>query len=482
MCRRSPTHFINNWVDTFDPRVEPCHLPFSLYEFQEDLIEWITERYRTRTNGLLEKSRDMGATWCVVGWAVHSWLFKKGFVCRFGSRKEDLVDDGTLDSIFGKIRYVIERLPYFLKPKMKEKVDDTVLYIRHPTNHNQFVGESTNVGFGRGGRSSIVFLDEFAHVDHSEMVWASVKGNADCIIPLSSVNGKGNQFSYLRHETPMHIKSLHWSLHPKKSREWYEKEAAEMQPWQVAQELDISYERSKFGRIYRRFDTKWHLSNEIIQYKPEFEQAVSWDFGRAGMMAMLWLQIGPDNVTEVWNCFELSGWDIKFFLPIAKGEKPLEYQILDAPDRMKLDRVLAKIPPGYLWENVTHYGDHAGTAKTANSTRSCKDQIQAPPYGWTFKSSGKQGYDWRFECLDELLKMRYNVRTGKFTTKFLVSPDCKRFQDCMNNATWDSDNIHSDKINPKTDEFFHMVSAAEFFATNRFPVEKRSEGRSQTWR
>lgn len=479
LCRRDPKHFINNWVDTFDPRVAPFHFPFRLWPFQEELVDWLTESFERKENGLIEKSRDMGATWIAAAWAVHRWLFARAFIARFGSRKEDLVDDQTMDSIFGKIRYITQRLPWFLKPALK-KEHDSRLRIQNPWNKNMFVGESTNIGFGRGGRSSIVFLDEFAHVEHSEAVWASVKGNADCIIPMSSVNGKGNQFSWLRHESPIRVKTLHWTQHPFKDREWYDKQCLEMQPWQVAQELDISYEKSKHGKIYRRFDRVWHIAESPIPYKPEFEQAVSWDFGRAGAMALIWLQVSPTGVTEVWNCLELSGWDIDFFIPITFGKMPSHYRMLDKKDQFKVDACLKNIPPTYQPQFVTHYGDHAGTAKTANSTRSCKDAIRKA--GFDFKSSGRQGYDWRFDCLDELLKLKHSDQTGKFSSKFIISPTAQRMIDCLNNATWDSDNIHSDSIKPKNDEFFHMVSALEFFAINRFPLTKSGGVREQRWR
>lgn len=490
MCRRSPEHFINNWCDTFDPRREPYHLPFKLWSFQENYIQWLSERFKNRENGLVEKSRDMGISWLSSAWATWHFLFHKGFVCRFGSRKEDLVDDGTADSIFGKIRYLMQRLPKFLRPFKMQKDNDRYLYIKNPANGNLFIGESTNTSFGRGGRSSVVFLDEFAHVPHSEAVWASIKGNADCIIAMSSPNGMGNQFAWLRHETKIPVATYHWTVHPLKDRAWYEKESAEMKPWQIAQELDISYERSKHGKIYQRFDRAWHIAKESIPCKPEFEQWVTWDFGRAGAMAMIWLQVSPDGVTEAWNCFEFSGQDIDFFTPIAFGQRPVFYDILDAKDKKLVDQAVGKIPREYFDALIRHCGDHAGTAKTANSNRSCKDAIKRAgkkylhTEDFEFRSSGKQGYDWRFTCLDHLLRLepRHREHTTSFHSKFVVSPDCKRLIDCLNNATWDSENLHSDKINPKLDEFFHMVSALEFFAINRFPISKTPAPKAVQWR
>jgi hypothetical protein len=484
MCASSAVHFINNWVDTFDPREEISNLPFRLWGFQEDLCRWLDERMEKKSNGLIEKSRDMGVTWTACAWAIHRWLFHPGFVCRFGSRKESLVDDGTPESIFGKLRYILQRLPPFLRnfSMPKHKGFDSFLYLINPSNGSVCIGESTNVGFGRGGRSSMVFMDEFAHVQHSEAVWASVRNNADCIVAMSSVNGKGNQFAWLRHESPIAVHTLHWSKHPKKTREWYDKQAEEMHDWQIAQELDISYEKSKHGRIYNKFDRRWHVADELIPCKLDWEQAVAWDFGYADAMAMIWLQVGPRGNVEVWNCFELTGQDIDFFIPIIKGQEHVGFRLLDRKAIKFANQVLTKFPKEYKERcQPIQYGDNAGVAKTANSARSCKDAIEEA--GYTFKSSGRQGYDWRYDCLNHMLKLNYSQHKGQFESKFMVSPDCTRLIDCLNNATWDSENTHSDTIKPKHDEYFHMVTALEFFAINRFPLKGvRPSIKSQEWK
>lgn len=479
LCARDAAHFISTWCFTYDPRYRPFHFPFVLWQYQKDFCGFLEERFRAGENGLVEKSRDMGVTWTWVAWCLHKWLFEQSFTSLWGSRKEELVDDGTIDSLFGKARYLLSRLPETLKPILNDH-EDRHLVLQNPHNGNELVGESANLNFGRQGRYSMVFITEFAFVEHSEAVWAGVSETSNTCIVESNPNGKGNQFAWLRHETNIPVSTLHWTIHPRKDRGWYEKKCEQMQSWQIAQELDISYERSKFGRIYSRFDRAWHIADRVIECKIEWEQFVTWDFGRAGAMAMVWGQISPQGVVEIWNCFELQGYDIDFFLPIIKGDTPVHSAFLEAKDLKKLKATNQKIPKEYPDALPYCIGDHAGTAKTANSTRSCKDAIEEA--GYEFRSSGKQGYDWRFDCLDALLKLKYDTQTGKFRSRFLVSPDCKRLIDCMNNATWDSENLHSDSIKPKNDEYFHMVSAVEFLAINRFPIRSANTAKSQEWR
>lgn len=471
MCRRDPIHFINNWCLTFDPRVSPKHFPFNLYEYQLETIKWLDDRYKNKENGLIEKSRDLGATWMVSAWAVHKWLFDTGFSCLFGSRKEDLVDNQTLDSIFGKLRYIIYRLPAFLRPKISERSKhDRYLSIVNPNNDNAITGESANIGFGRGGRSSVCFLDEFAHIQHSEAVWASISDNTDCVIALSTPNGMDNQFAWLRHKTKIKTLSLHWSKHPHKNQEWYESRKQQMKPWQIAQELDLSYERSLEGRVHNRFDRAYHVAPEVIECNPNYEQFVAWDFGIADPTAIIWGQITTDGIIQIWNCFELANQDIDFFIPlVTKAVTPREYHLLNSDDKHAFDKALNKVPRG-IDLNAYHYGDHAGTARTANSRRTCRDALKEN--GIKLHSTGRQTFDVRIEAVDQLLKLRYNNHTKKWYSIVQVSPDCERFIECMFNYVYDSQEVNDNNIKPKHNWASHLVTAFEFFAINRFPVSK----------
>jgi hypothetical protein len=479
MCKRIPQHIINNWFLTFDPRKAPNHLPFNLYEFQDKAVDWITERYTNKENGLIEKSRDMGVTWIVCAWAVHRWLFDTGFVGLFGSRKEKLVDNKLPDSIFGKIRYLVYRLPPFLRPNISpESSEDAYMRIVNPENDNQLVGESANINFGRGARSSVCFLDEFAHVQNSEAIWASISENSDCVIPLSTPNGKGNEFSRLRHDTNIPVLTIHWKEHPLKDDDWYKKKKSESLPWQIAQELDLSYERSAKGKVYQRFSRQWHVADEVIYPYSGFEQFVCWDFGIADPTAIIWGQITTNGMIEIYQCYELTGWDIDFFKPISLGNRPKEYKHLSEEDQEYLDKILKKVPRNN--SDREDYGDHAGTARTANSKRSCKARLAEGRPKIKLKTSSRQSYDYRFECLDALLKLRHNMTTNKWYSIFKISPDCTRLIDCLNNYKWDAeDDVNDDKLKPKHDWASHMVTALEFFAINRFPIKKKPKHRSE---
>ena len=133
--RSNPIDFINHWVDTYDPRNAgtntPTHLPLVMFQRQEDLVSFLLEMIRGQQDGLIEKARDMGATWVCCAFSVWLWIYWDGASVGWGSRKEHYVDKiGDPDSIFEKIRMIIKRLPAFFLPEgynAKEPVSYTHL-------------------------------------------------------------------------------------------------------------------------------------------------------------------------------------------------------------------------------------------------------------------------------------------------------------------------------------------------------------------
>src|SRR3982750_1126185 len=92
-----PVQFISRWVDTYDPRnagVPGKHVrpPLVLFPRQVDLVNFLTWCLKRQSSGLIEKSRDMGATWVCSAYSVWLWLFVHGASVGWGSRKGVLGD------------------------------------------------------------------------------------------------------------------------------------------------------------------------------------------------------------------------------------------------------------------------------------------------------------------------------------------------------------------------------------------------------
>lgn len=237
-----PVEFVNHWVDTYDPRNlsvgRPARIPFVLFERQEQLIRFFLACIRGQESGIVEKCRDMGATWAAVGFTAWLFLFWPGASIGWGSRKEMLVDRlGDPDSIFEKIRMVVGGLPrFFLPAGFDPKQHSHYMRIVNPENKSTITGEAgTNIG--RGGRKTIYFKDESAHYERPEQVEAALGDNTRVQIDISSVNGPMNVFHRKRENArewdggevepgQVSLFVMDWSDHPGKNRAWYEERRA----------------------------------------------------------------------------------------------------------------------------------------------------------------------------------------------------------------------------------------------------------------
>lgn len=254
-CAADRLYWFDNYCWTYDPRLvgKPggAFVQFKLWPRQREFISWLGERVDASEEGLVEKSRDVGATYLTAGFALHEWLFAPGFKSTFGSRTVDEVDKkDDPDSIFAKVRIMLRRQPSEFLPKgFNWGQHDNYMRIVNPETGSVISGDGGE-DMGRGGRSSMYVLDEAAFVKNAETVEAALSGNTDCVIWVSSVNGMGNLFARKRHSIlkPHQIFRLHWRDDPRKTEEWADaKKASFSDPTTWASEYDIDYSASVEG-------------------------------------------------------------------------------------------------------------------------------------------------------------------------------------------------------------------------------------------
>lgn len=243
-CAGDCVYWINNWCWTFDPRRKPSNIPFNLFPKQEAFIRWLIERIDLKEDGIVEKSRDAGLSWLCIAFATWLWIFHPSNKVTVGSRKSDLVDRlGDPDSLFEKIRILLKNLPSWMQP---QDYSDNELRFANRSNGSTITGEAGEQ-MGRGGRSSVYFLDEFAFVERAQRVDAAVSENSEVKIYVSTPNGNGNVFAKKRHSGQYPVFRIHWRDDPRKDDAWYAKRKAQLDPVVLAQEIDIDYAASIEG-------------------------------------------------------------------------------------------------------------------------------------------------------------------------------------------------------------------------------------------
>lgn len=252
-CASDPVYWINTYCTTFDPRI-PGIVPFTLFDKQSECVRWIQARQAAQQGGIIEKSRDSGLSYICCAYALWLWIFHPNNAIGFGSRKLEYVDvKGNPKSLFEKIRMTLRDLPVWqLPPGFDWHKHDNYCNLVNPSNGCTITGEGGD-GIGRGGRTSIYFVDESAFLERPETIDRSLTANTNVRIDVSTPNGPGNPFATKRHSGRYEVFTFHWRDDPRKTEEWAEQKRAEDEVT-FAQEYDIDYTASIEGIV---IPAKW---------------------------------------------------------------------------------------------------------------------------------------------------------------------------------------------------------------------------------
>jgi phage terminase large subunit len=248
-----PDVFIDHHGMTFDPRQsasrQPVEVPFVLFERQRQMIAFILERMARGEPGLVEKSRDMGASWLLMALAATLCLFRRSTVVGIGSSKEDRVDKlGDPSSLLWKARFFLKNLPAEFRGSWDETRDSAHLRVRFPDSGSAIVGEAGDQ-IGRGGRSTVYFIDEAAFLERPQLAEMSLASDTNTRIDVSTPCGRANSFAVKRWSGKVPVFRMFWMEDPRKDARWYQRQVELLDPVTLAQEVDLSYDASIEGLL-----------------------------------------------------------------------------------------------------------------------------------------------------------------------------------------------------------------------------------------
>lgn len=222
-----PTHkadFIDDWGVTVDPRnvgsSRPILMPFMLFPKQRDFIGFIDEgllmSQHGSGDGILVKSRDCGASWLAMAYAITLCLFYSNMTVGFGSAKEDKVDrSGDPTCLFYKGRQFLRYLPLEFRGPWNAKKHTAHMRIEIPHTEGAVIGEAGD-NMGVGGRAALYFVDEAALVERPKLVDAALSNVTRCRIEMSSVRGLDNVFAQRARGGKIRRFDFHYSHDPRK--------------------------------------------------------------------------------------------------------------------------------------------------------------------------------------------------------------------------------------------------------------------------
>lgn len=440
--------FIENFGWTFDPRKDPAHIPFVLFEYQKEAIRMAIEHIDGDRDFLIEKSRDMGVTWLFVWIFLWYWLFRDGINLLAGSYKEKLVDDRTDDSIFGRIDYALDSLPKWMYPKgFNKKKHRTKLRLHNPANGNLIAGDTMNPDFGRGSRKTAIFFDELGSWDYAKDAWEGCSDVTGCKIANSTPKGY-NFYAKLR-DSGISVMRMHWTQHPLKDQQWYDFECSRRSPEDVAQELDISYQKSQEGRVYPEWDEQSVEFGEY-EYDPGLPLYVGWDFGKTDDTAIIWAQ--PfDGKLRILDTYARAGQNIDFFIPFVTGIVPSGSYMYSPSDYDLIEK-------HKHWKRGVHFGDPAGRFKNGVTDATVLSVLRESGIVVNYKDSWKEHQN-RKRAAKALIRDGILINKTDRTDEFHMA---------MLNAAYPTPTVEGEKVvrsqKPKHDWTSHYRSSFEYLS------------------
>lgn len=229
MCAEDILFFINLFVIQFNPNYIPGGLwleegPFVTEVYQDEAVQTILSWVENRQDGVIEKSREMGASWlCLL---ICLWLFLFGRNKKFLviSRNADAVDKpDEPDSLFWKLDFVISKLPRWMT---RGRVIRRKMGFKNPKLNSYITGQATTGKLGVGGRCTAMFLDEFSQIEEDREVFARTRHTTGCRIFNGTHVGTETMFYELCDPNSAvygYIQRLqiHWTQHPDKVKGKY---------------------------------------------------------------------------------------------------------------------------------------------------------------------------------------------------------------------------------------------------------------------
>lgn len=213
------------WVNCFGWQTNPEKLdeedgPFITFPFQEEaILGTIQKNVLERELVLWEKSRKQGGTFMALFIDIWLNLFHRRKRSLLISHKEEAVEkSGDEDTLFGKIDFILDHLPSWMRGGIKA-VKKSGVY-PFPKTKSQIAGVSTTIRSGVGGRATRVLLDEFSKYNNGEAILGQLRDTGPGHL-VATHYGVGGTWYDLCKRPDVTKFVLHWSKNPMYNRGLY---------------------------------------------------------------------------------------------------------------------------------------------------------------------------------------------------------------------------------------------------------------------
>ena len=355
--------------------------PFFLFPYQKKIILKLQECefLNQDIDLLIDKPRGMGLTWLLSAYFLWRFLYTPNYSTLILSRKEDLVDDGSDipdNSIFGKIRFMMKRLPKYMLPaefefkKARGTLTDMTLKLINPAMGCLILGSSTNSNAGRSGRFRAIMIDECFFIESFQKVYNSLTSVARLKVFISTVveSSTAEHFKEACEKEGNYV-SLTWEDHPFKDRQWYtelEEKAEKMQNPDLMREAKVDYKISAKSQYYPQIkDAKC----EPLVYVRDKPMYMSLDVGGKQDLTVLGYWQFDGKMFNLLEAYENTNKPAEWYAPFMNPETLWNPDFYNEYQRQFINKVRAWKKP------VVYFGELDHTIKRMPTNTSTADVL-----------------------------------------------------------------------------------------------------------
>ena len=151
-CSKDPIYFVKNYMKII--HVDKGLIPFNLYEYQEKMIN----KFNDERFVITKMPRQSGKSTAVISFILHYILFNESKNVALLANKAELARE-----LLDRLKKAYENLPIWLQQGITTWNKGSI----ELENGSKILATSTTGSAARGQSFSLVFLDEFAFVQHN---------------------------------------------------------------------------------------------------------------------------------------------------------------------------------------------------------------------------------------------------------------------------------------------------------------------------
>jgi len=336
-CANDFGYWLSVYGTIFEPRDDRNalgggNLPYIPFAKQIDMANfffWVLTQRGPDGDGVVSKSRDVGASWMICAIALHGWLFKNPWNVLLVSRKEELVDSKNHRSLFAKIDRLYWGLPEWMRPagydpdKHRQK-----LFMMNPENHNELAGESTTGKTGRADRATWGAFDEAALIPELLNTWNGVAATMGHRFAISTEHlDEGPDFYNLRTGIDMEFRpalfEIDWWDNPLNDNVWFETERQRYssRPADFEREVLRNPHAGQSTWVYGQFwDPKFEPDVTLNTPDKMAATYITMDPGKLDSTAIVVVQDNNMGGHVVLDSYQNSGMDADFYGTLLSGK------------------------------------------------------------------------------------------------------------------------------------------------------------------